>query len=664
MFKKIAILCLLAIALLANANEEVTVTGEIRMDENITTTTGFESTVKEQVKNVTVISRDDIEKKGYKNIQEVLRDTPGITFVDAGGGASIDMRGQGDKAVSKVKVLVDGVMMNLLDTSHGVTPINTIGVSNIERIEIIPGGGAVLYGNGTVGGVVNIITKKPTETGGRIGAEYGSHYDKNANAYLGFKINEQLYLNFDYSGRDAHTYRDKEEFRNDYWAAGIRYDISDRQSLAFKGSRFTEDGTSVGALTQAQMDQNREQAGSSLTNYDETRTEFVLDYGINVLDNLRFDITGYWQEDETKTKQDAKMGSISYTSNGLFDDEKFGINLKGKYNYSKGELIFGYNYLDNDMKRQSHSILASGATMSKTTVDLGKVTNSLYILEKHNILDNLQIIGGFREEWAKYTIDRTDGTYALNKDDNDSNSAWELALNYLYRDTGNVYMRYEHGFLSPTPTQLTNKDPLTGYYLNDLKSETYDTYEIGMKDVVLGSYVSLTGFYTKTKDEISQVFTTGHGMGWEFYNLDETERYGIEAFAEQYFGPVTINESIAYIDAEITSGSKKGQNIPYVSDIKATIGVKYEIIKNLNAGLNFNYYGDAEDAAGKKVDAYSTTDFVVSYDFENGIGIIAGVNNLFNEKYNTYQSTSTSTGVTEYKPADEINYYVGVRYAF
>lgn len=57
MFKKIAILSLLAIALLANANEEVTVTGEIRMDENITTTTGFESTVKEQVKNVTVISK-------------------------------------------------------------------------------------------------------------------------------------------------------------------------------------------------------------------------------------------------------------------------------------------------------------------------------------------------------------------------------------------------------------------------------------------------------------------------------------------------------------------------------------------------------------------------------------------------------------------------------
>ena len=69
MFKKIAILSLLAIALLANANEDVVVTGEIRLDENITTTTGFESTVKEQVKNVTVISKDDIE-----TITELLSD--------------------------------------------------------------------------------------------------------------------------------------------------------------------------------------------------------------------------------------------------------------------------------------------------------------------------------------------------------------------------------------------------------------------------------------------------------------------------------------------------------------------------------------------------------------------------------------------------------------
>ena len=62
MSRKIMIFILLiAVISSAFADEEVMVKGEIRLDENITTTTGFESTVKEQVKNVTVISKEDIE---------------------------------------------------------------------------------------------------------------------------------------------------------------------------------------------------------------------------------------------------------------------------------------------------------------------------------------------------------------------------------------------------------------------------------------------------------------------------------------------------------------------------------------------------------------------------------------------------------------------------
>ena len=663
MSRKIMIFILLiAVISSASADEEVTVKGEIRLDENITTTTGFESTVKKQVKNVTIISKEDIEKKGYKNLQEILKDAPGINFVDFGFGGSIDIRGQGTEGSSKVKVMVDGVAMNLLDTSHGATPINSIGISNVERIEIIPGGGAVLYGNGTVGGVVNIITKAPEETGGTAKIEYGSHYDKNAGIYTGFKITDQLFLNLDFNGRDAHTYRDKEKFKNSYWAGGLTYKITDNQSLLFKASRFTEDKTVTGAITKKQMEKDRKQAGSSLTDYEEKRTEFSLNYGINILENLRLEATGYMQDKRTTLKMNNK-GVMTYTTNGLFEDKKKGLNLKGKYNYSNGELILGYNFLDNDMLRGSRSVLQNGRTMSSTIVDLGKTTNSFYILEKHNILDKLQLIGGFREEWASYKINRSDGKFTINSDKNENNSAWELGLNYLYRDSGNLYARYEHGFLSPAPTQLTNKDPLRGYYLNNLKSETYDTFEIGMKDVIMGSYVSATVYYTNTDNEISQVFTGGHGVGWEFYNLDKTRRYGMELFSEQYFGKLVINESLAYVNARITAGPEEGGKIPYVPEVKATFGLSYEMSKNLDAGINVNYFSNAEDSRGKKIDAYTTTDLVVKYGFDNGIQLIAGVNNLFNEKYNEYQSTA-KTGVTSYIPADEINYYVGLKYEF
>ncbi|SQD08279.1 Enterobactin outer-membrane receptor [Fusobacterium necrophorum subsp. necrophorum] len=56
--------------------------------------------------------------------------------------------------------MIDGVPVNMLDSSHRKVPLNTVNPNQIERIEVIPGGGAVLYGNGTAGGVINILTKK------------------------------------------------------------------------------------------------------------------------------------------------------------------------------------------------------------------------------------------------------------------------------------------------------------------------------------------------------------------------------------------------------------------------------------------------------------------------------------------------------------------------
>ena len=103
-------------------------------------------------------------------IEEALSRQAGINFVRSGTGGNpstnIDMRGQGSSANFAVKVMVDGILLNTLDNNRlhaaGVTisPLDSVAIEDIERIEIIPGGGAVLYGNGTRGGAINIITKK------------------------------------------------------------------------------------------------------------------------------------------------------------------------------------------------------------------------------------------------------------------------------------------------------------------------------------------------------------------------------------------------------------------------------------------------------------------------------------------------------------------------
>ena len=140
----------------ANAQGEVINLGK----QNIYSTTGYETNLRNTTSSPYIITSKDIETKGYTSVSEVLASVPGVN-VQEGALPAVDVRGQGyQKAKATVQLLVDGVLINMLDTSHLNVPINVVNVNEIERVEIIPGGAAVLYGSGTSGGVINIITKR------------------------------------------------------------------------------------------------------------------------------------------------------------------------------------------------------------------------------------------------------------------------------------------------------------------------------------------------------------------------------------------------------------------------------------------------------------------------------------------------------------------------
>ena len=109
-------------------------------------------------KNVIVIDKKDIDEKGYQSVSEVLDDVPGISVGTSDWG-EIDIRGQGvDQAAKNIQVMVDGAPITTLVNHPYKTNYNIIPVEQIEKIEVIPGGGSVIYGNGTSGGVINITT--------------------------------------------------------------------------------------------------------------------------------------------------------------------------------------------------------------------------------------------------------------------------------------------------------------------------------------------------------------------------------------------------------------------------------------------------------------------------------------------------------------------------
>ena len=111
-------------------------------------TSDYTAPPKEQ-KNTFVITQERIREKNYKNVEDILRDAPGVVVQNTAFGPRIDMRGSGEKSLSRVKVLVDGISINPTEETMASLPINAIPVESIKKIEIIPGGGATLYGSGS-----------------------------------------------------------------------------------------------------------------------------------------------------------------------------------------------------------------------------------------------------------------------------------------------------------------------------------------------------------------------------------------------------------------------------------------------------------------------------------------------------------------------------------
>ena len=143
----------------AEAEEEEEVAVELK-EVVVTATRDWEEERKVPY-NVSVITEADIRRSNAQNVADVLRTVAGVFVSDWTANrksVTVDIRGFGEAGPSNSLVLVDGRRVNQIDLSG--TDWTQIPLDQVERIEVIRGGGNVLYGDNAVGGVVNIITKK------------------------------------------------------------------------------------------------------------------------------------------------------------------------------------------------------------------------------------------------------------------------------------------------------------------------------------------------------------------------------------------------------------------------------------------------------------------------------------------------------------------------
>ena len=160
-----------------------TVTEDVTLETIVVTATRTEQAIEGVTASVLVITADDIQKSGAQTLKEVFQNTPGLilqygTFPSASSTSksSVSIRALG--ATGSLWLLdgrrLSGEVKNPYD-------MDRIPASMIERIEIVKGPMSALYGADAVGGVINIITKKPTELfEGSVSVRYGANADGDA----------------------------------------------------------------------------------------------------------------------------------------------------------------------------------------------------------------------------------------------------------------------------------------------------------------------------------------------------------------------------------------------------------------------------------------------------------------------------------------------------
>lgn len=129
-------------------------TAQEEADIIVVTGTKFEQNIEDSVEDIEVITAEEMEQSGAKNLSEAVENISGI-IVTGHPTDTIMLQGfDGDY----VKILIDGV--EVTGDIGGSVAVSQISTADIERIEIIRGASSALYGSDAIGGVINIITKK------------------------------------------------------------------------------------------------------------------------------------------------------------------------------------------------------------------------------------------------------------------------------------------------------------------------------------------------------------------------------------------------------------------------------------------------------------------------------------------------------------------------
>lgn len=589
------------------------------MNIKVVTATGFVQTALEAPATITVITKQQIQERGYEQLEEALRDVPGIDMIHVNGYAPtlFYFRGMYGAENLRALLMIDGIVENnILGSNDMAGPAYSL--HNVERIEIIWGPVSAIYGANAFGGVINIITQKGVDMDGlHIEQGLGSFNTMFEKVSVGMRKSK-----FEFSGAATLYSSDGPVFKNRdpiYSASFVDRAFSLNGMMSYHSSR---------AITTLGFRSYRTPMGWGT--YANSPTVFLR---LPPQGNLNQGIVGILQR-EFRGERSGRVTSFLRTwflQHEYKPNDKFNLLVRGVYretgtdddsyayittdgrklirlmvaSHSRrvfGEAIANYNIAKNhhlsgglQIGEDNVESGARGSTIDLTTVYLvdGRDTvlnlYSTFLPRKFDIRTNW---GGYLQYVLNTTLlGKTNFTAALRYDNNSYfGDALSPRLAIVTQPTSKLTFKFQYGKAFRAPTNLEiHQPPPTGNFR--LKKERNTTYEL---NGIYGRSKNLRFQVNFFRNELRDVIILSNLTGFTpNKNPGEININGAEATAD-----MVLSKNVSGF-ANLTLQDAKGKNLvtgeegkmPGIASFKANGGVTFYVEDIFTFTFTGNYVG-------------------------------------------------------------------------
>jgi len=649
---------------MVNQEKEAQDYSRFELEEVVVTSTPAEEPIRDVPRNVTVITSEDIRQAPSNNVVDILAREANVdlrSFYGNDKQAGVDVRGMGETSVSNVIVMVDGFRLNSPDILG--PDLASVPLDQIERIELVRGAASVVYGDGAVGGVINIITKRGgKEPEARLYSSYGSYetFDEGA-SYRGRVRNWDFNIHGTYYDSDG--YRDNGSLEKKDVAGRFGYDLNDYIRLSLSATYHDDRYGLPGGVAMEDMETRR------LRDDTGTPDDFGETMDRLVTGGMETDL-GKWGVIDAKgcyrlRDNDFILGFNSALSKDLqmneVDEDTRSLDLKYLKEYKIAGLAHnfraGLDYYQTDYisERPQEKIRKNSDVNS-----LG-----LFFTNRLSLLQDLSVHLGYRYNSYNGTY-RTDDLESFGSvaawvngektDESWHNDAYDIGLLWSLSEDLSLYASYATSFRIPNVDELAR--PPEDEPLGPQEGEHV---EIGTRCRIKGvAEASLTLFHTRIEDEIFFDESSQSNA-----NSDEkTKRQGVELDVKAYpTEALYLWGNYTYMIARFQATDVF---IPLVPRYKASTGIEWRITGPLLLAVTGTWVGSRHDGNDKgqgasddlkKLAAYQVFDIKLTYTYKD-LKLFAGVNNVFNELYSTLAFGES------YYTMPTRNYYGGIEWIF